>query len=203
MAIRWLYVTNHPEATNYCTGMTSDDNNTDIPESDELPDTFRYAWTAPDPDLEPPALRDLVPLKRYNVSQNRIYVANQAQVAAWNLSLEKSERYSNVDEKTYRLYNKGFSHDGEKFNLQPEDDIPVYLMWYENTNNSVILTYPYDILTWKRDLYTVNNVNSMKAFCEAAFTRRTQILNETRDIKKQIFDAVDMATLDAITDDRI
>ncbi len=199
MAIRWLYETT--TGTNYCFQMTSDDGNTAIPEFDELPDSFRFAWSANDPALEPPAIQDLVPQKRYNIAQNRIYECNAAQNTALNLRIAKAEKNRRIDRKTERLFNKGLSYDGEIFPLDVDDSLNYYLL-YDNRNNSSVISWPHTIITRGRDLYTINNANVMKSFGEAAIARQRAIVDGARDLKKQIFDATTVAAVNAITDNR-
>lgn len=197
MAVRWLYETT--TGTNFCTGMTSDDANTEIPENDNLPDTFDYAWTADDPALESPAIQDLVPLKRYNIAQNKIYQCNAAQNAAYNLRIAKFERNQRVDRKTGRLFNKGFTHDSQVFPLAV-DDFTNYLEKYEHRNS--LMSYPHKVIQRDRDEYTISNANGMKSFGESAFARRDVIVDGARDLKKLIHDATTVAAVNAITDSR-
>ncbi len=199
MAIRWLYETT--TGTNYCVSQTSDDANTEIPTFDELPDSFRFAWSADDPALEPPATQDLQPRKRYNIAQNKIYECNAAQNAAWNLRLAKANKNKQIDRKTDRLFNKGLTYDSETFPLQIDDSLN-YLICYENRNNSSVCNWPNTFITRGRDTYTIQNANSMKSFGEAAFARIFQIVEGARDLKKSIRDATTVAEVNAISDDR-
>ena len=199
MAIRWSYVTNHPTGTNYCVGMTSDDSNTEIPESKNLLDKFDVAWTADDPALESPAIQNLVPQKRYNIAQNRIFECNAAQIAALVLQEAKAEKNGRVDRKTMRLFNKGVTYDSQVFPLSV-DDFVNYLERYEHRNS--LVSYPYVIIQRNRDEYSFANANDLKDFGEAAFTRRDVIVDGARDLKKLIHDAADLAAVNAIVDSR-
>jgi len=197
MAIRWLYETT--TGTNYCTGMTSDDANTAIPENDNLPDTFDYAWTADDPSLEPPAAQDLVPQKRYNIAQNKVYECNGAQNAALNLRTAKFNRNQQVDRKTMRLFRKGFTYDGQVFPLDV-DDFVNYFQRYEHRNSLVV--YPLLVAQRNRDSYSIANAAGFKAFAEDAFARRDVIVDGAAALKKLIYDAATVAQVNAIDDTR-
>jgi hypothetical protein len=200
MAIRWLYETT--TGTNYCTVMTSDDTNTQLPDFDELPDSFQYAWSANDPTLEPPAIRDLVPRKRYNIAENKIYECNAAQNAAWNLRVAKFRKNLAIDRRTGVLFDKGMSYDGEGFPLDIDDSVNYYIL-YKERNNSSVITWPHTITTRGRDTYSIADANSMKLFGEAAIARQRELVDGARDLKKSIHDATTVSAVDAIVDSRV
>lgn len=205
MAVRWLYETG--TGTNYCVGMTSDDTQEAPPWHDDKTPSLPTAWSAADPALESPAVQDLVPLKRYNIAQNRVYECNAAQTQSWQLREAKHRKNSQIDRKTTRLFSKGLSYDGERFPLDVDDYVNL-LTLYENRNNGSVISWPHTVITrtvnatGNMSAYTIANANAMKDLGEAAFARARSIVDGARDLKLQIAAAGTVAAVNAITDNR-
>ena len=202
MAIRWLYEV--ATGTNYCLGMTSDDSNTEIPKwEDDATAPLPMAWSADDPALEPPAIQDLVPPKRYNIAQNKIYECNAAQNQAWNLREAKHRKNQQIDVKLMRLFGRGLTYDSKRFPLDLDDSVN-YSTLYNNRNNSSVITWPHDIITRATNVagdmekYTISNANAMKQFGEAAFARMKLLVDGARDLKAQVGTETTVSGVNAI-----
>lgn len=115
------------------------------------------------------------------------------------LSLDdyKQLRYNEIDGKSLAMLDTGFTHDGQVFSLS----IYAQTNWHALMDEKSQFTFPKDVSRKNNTKHSLTDANVSvlwndgKAFVES-------ILDAGRDLKQQIFDAVDEAAVDLIIDNR-
>lgn len=208
MATRWLYET--ATGVNFCVGMTSDDGNTAPDWLEHRPDDWQTTYTADDPAIEPPATQNLVPLKRYNIAQNKIFQCTAAQIQAYNLREAKHRKRLQIDEKLSRLFGRGLQYDGRRLPLDIDDSFNYFLLYTQRDNNDIYPTQgqtyapPITLITratnaaGNMESYTISSPSDAKAFGEAAIARIRLLVDGARDLKLQVAAATTVAEVNAV-----
>lgn len=109
----------------------------------------------------------------------------------------KKYRYTIIDRKTGGLISVGFTYDSRTFSLSPN----AQMNWSEIHSNQSSFTFPLDISTINNDTYLLAAVD-VDAFWSAAKNTVKGHLDSGRDLKKQVFDAVDIPAVNAVIDAR-
>lgn len=118
--------------------------------------------------------------------------------ARFDLAAYKSERYSQIDDRTEKLILEGFTFDSVEFS--PNDHRLLH-QWENIKNNPSDFAFPVPIETKNFDTYSLDQAD-VDAFFTAAITFVQSHLDSGRALKKQIFDAADQSEVDAVVDNR-
>jgi hypothetical protein len=116
-----------------------------------------------------------------------------------SLSLEalKEHRYLEVDIRTAELISVGFVFDGQTFSLSAN----AQRNWDSIKTSKPDYSFPLDITTIDNNTYSLTNAN-VQAFWVAARDVVKSHLDSGRALKKSIFDAVDIAAVNLVVDNR-
>ena len=109
----------------------------------------------------------------------------------------KAMRYAEIDYNTGRLISAGFTFDGVQFSLSAN----AQQNWDSIKTSKSDYSFPLDITTIANDTYSLTNPN-VQAFWVAARDAVKDQLDSGRILKKAIFDAIDIAAVDAVIDNR-
>lgn len=116
---------------------------------------------------------------------------------ALSLSNYKQLRHNEIDGKSLAMLAPGFSFDGHTFSLS----IPAQTNWNTLKDSEADFTWPVDVTTIDNDTYSLAQADLSDFWAEARDAVK-DILDSGRQLKKQIFDAVDEAAVDAVVDTR-
>lgn len=109
----------------------------------------------------------------------------------------KTLRYNEIDSKTGVLIAAGFIFDGSTFSLSAH----AQMNWSEIHSNQASFTFPLTLSCLNSDTYDLAAAD-VENFWGTAMATVKGHLDSGRVLKKQIFDAVDEAAVDAVTDNR-
>jgi hypothetical protein len=112
------------------------------------------------------------------------------------LSDLKQLRYNEIDGKTLTLM-KTFTYDNKSFSLS----IDAQMNWNALKNNEADFSWPVSISTADNYEYSLSQSN-LTAFWTAGRDAVKTALDGGRQLKKQIYDALDSAAVDAVVDTR-
>ena len=118
-------------------------------------------------------------------------------VTALDLAGYKDQRYVEIDQKTGLIISAGFTFDGETFSLSAN----AQRNWDSIKTSKSDYSFPLDITTIDNNTYSLTNP-SVQAFWVAARDAVKTPLDSGRVLKKEIFDAIDAAAVQAIVDNR-
>lgn len=113
------------------------------------------------------------------------------------LSGLKELRYNEIDAKTSMLIQQGFVYDSKTFSLS----LPAQTNWHAIKNQPTEFTFPVTVSTIDNSGYDLAQSN-VSAFWQAGKDTLKAHIDSGRILKKQIFDAVDIAAVNAIVDNR-
>ena len=116
---------------------------------------------------------------------------------AFSLADCKATRYVEIDAKTGGLISAGFVYDSKTFSLSPN----AQANWNSLMDNQSEFNWPVDITTIDNDTYSLEVAN-ISAFWNAAKNVLKGHLDTGRVLKKEIFDATDKTSVDAVVDNR-
>lgn len=117
--------------------------------------------------------------------------------SAMALSDYKDIRYNEIDWKTEQLILAGFVFDSNTFSLSSN----AQFNWNNLKVNEADFTWPVVVSTIDSNEYTLTQAN-LPAFWTAGKDVVKGFLDSGRDLKKQIYDAIDRAQVDAVIDNR-
>lgn len=109
----------------------------------------------------------------------------------------KQLRYNEIDGKTAALIAPGFTYDGKQFSLS----VTAQMNWNGLKTNEADFSWPVAISTIDNYEYSLAQAN-LSAFWTAGRDVVKAALDGGRDLKKQIYDAIDEAAVNAIVDNR-
>jgi hypothetical protein len=109
----------------------------------------------------------------------------------------KAYRYKEVDYKTGALISVGFTYDSKQFSLS----LPAQANWHAIKDNTSEFTFPLTVSTMDNSGYDLAEANVI-AFWQAGRDALKGHIDTGRALKKQIFDAADIAAVNAIVDNR-
>ena len=109
----------------------------------------------------------------------------------------KEFRYEEIDIKTATLISVGFTFDGETFSLSAN----AQRNWDSIKTSKADYSFPLDITAKDNNTYVLTNPN-VQAFWVAARDAVKAPLDSGRILKKAIFDAIDIAAVNAVIDNR-
>lgn len=113
----------------------------------------------------------------------------------------KAYRFKQIDRKTGELVSAGFSYGGKTFSLSANAQINILAL--DETRNDPALTYPIEYNTINDlDSYSVVDADDLHNMYLTALATKKGIIDSGTTIKQQIRDAVDIAAVNAIVDNR-
>lgn len=130
-------------------------------------------------------------------SLNGCVTTHKANYSEDELNKNKALRSLDIDQKTNRLINIGFTHDEKKFSLS----IPAQINWNALKNNTGDFTWPVIVSTNEDGEFSLPEAD-VSAFWNKGKNHIKGYLDSGRTLKLQCKAAVTQAELDAIHDDR-
>ena len=113
------------------------------------------------------------------------------------LARAKKFKYDQIDYKTAALIAGGFTFDGRQFSLS----LYAQANWHALKDNTSEFTWPKDVTTIDNDTYSLAE-SDVVGLWQAGKTALDSHLESGRLLKKQVFDAADVAAVLAVVDTR-
>jgi hypothetical protein len=114
-----------------------------------------------------------------------------------DLASLKEYRYNQIDAKTSELIQQGFTYDSKQFSLS----LPAQTNWHAIKNQKSEFTFPVTVSTLDNSGYDLSQAN-VDVFWQQGKDTLKGYIDTGRVLKKQIFDAPDIASVNAIIDNR-
>lgn len=162
----------------------------------ETDNRYEEVIASAEPSQCPSVSNHIVDLSTISIIEEDVKV-NDGTLKDLTLADYKQLRYNEIDYKTGLLIGAGFTFDSKQFSLS----VPAQMNWNALKTNETDFTFPVTITTIDNDEYSLAQVD-LNAFWTAGRDKVQSTIDAGRSLKKQIFDAVDEASVDLVIDNR-